>query len=405
MTQVFRLPFQDRATHPLAGATVLQLIPDLEENAAARAAIDVAAALGEVGARALIACVGGRLAGELQAKGGIFVPFPSRTKNPLVMALNTRRLARIIIAERADVVHVHSRALAWVAYGATRMTATPLVTTFRSGRQGSNPIAIRYNSVLARGEAVLADSNYAAALARELYAPAEGKIRVVYQGINCRIFAPETVTPDRVQAVRRHWKVAPHEQIVLVAAPVRHASSHKTLIEAARLLSRSGATGVKFILASGGKENSALNHGIDRAIAGEGLQGIMYRAVLDDRPAAYLAAAVVVTPATEAPGFAETAIQAQAMGTPVIAANAGDAPEVVLAPPRVAEPLRTGFLVKPFDAAALAVAIANVLCLGASAGSQLSFRARQHVEAHFSTERILAGTLDAYAVLRHGGGR
>ncbi len=399
--QVFRLPFQDRAAHPLSGASVLQVIPDLEANATARAAIDIAAALGAAGARALIACEGGRLKGELQAKGGIFVPFPSRTKNPIAMALNTRRLAHLIAAERADIVHVRSRALAWVAYGATRLTKTPLVTSFHSGCQGSNPITKRYNSGLARGDAVLADSAYAAALAGRLHAPAEGKIHVVHQGLDCRIFAPDIVTPARVQYVRRNWKVAPHEQIVLLAAQASRASGHKILIAAARLLFASGLTGVKFVLASDRKE-SVLDRDIDRAIVGEGLQGMMYRTSPYDLPAAYLAASLVVVPATGAAAFGEAAVQAQAMGTPVIAANVGAAPETVLAPPFVAESDRTGYLVKPGDAAELAVAIAHVLSLGASASGKLSLRARKHVETRFSTERVCAATLDTYVALRRG---
>lgn len=401
MTQIFRLPFQDRATHPLAGATVLQLIPDLEANSASRAAIDIAAALGEAGARALIACDGGQLTGELQAKGGVFVPFPSHTKNPLAMAANMRRLVRLIVAESAGIVHVRSRALAWVAYGATRLTKTPLVTTFHSGRHRSNPISLRYNSVLARGDAVLADFGFAADLAGKLYAPAAGKIRVVHPGFDCRIFAPDTVTPARVQAVRRHWKAAPHEQIVLLPAQASQASGHETLIEAARLLSRSGLAGVKFILASDAKEG-AFDRKIDRAIAKEGLQGVMYRTGHRDLPAAFLAASLVVLPAAGAQVFGDAAVLAQAMGTPVIAANAGAAPETVLAPPRVAESSRTGFLVKPGDAAALAVAIAHVLSLGASACGKLSSRARKHAEMRFSSERACAGTLDAYAALRCG---
>jgi glycosyltransferase involved in cell wall biosynthesis len=403
MTQVFRLPFEGGATHQLAGATVLQLIPDLEENPAARAAIDIAVALGEAGARALIACRGGRLAAELQARGGIFVPFPSYTKNPLAMALNARRLAHILAAERADMVHVRSRALGWVAYGAARMTKTPLITSFHSGRQSSNPVTMRYNSVLARGDIVLADSDYAGRLARKLHAPAAGKIRIVHQGIDCRIFAQEYVTPERVQAVRRQWNAGAHEQIVLFPAPVTHASGYKSVIEAALLLSRSGIDGVKFILAGSGKESRALNRSIDRAIAREGLQGMVSRASLGDRPAAYLAAAAVAVPAAGAQALGETVIQAQAMGTPVIAANVGAAPEMVLAPPAVAESSRTGFLVKPGDAAALALSIAKVLSLGASASGQLSERAKKHAGACFSMEQSRARTLDAYAALWRGG--
>jgi glycosyltransferase involved in cell wall biosynthesis len=404
MTRVFSLPFQDRAGHPLAGACVLQVIPGLEVNPTARAAIDIAAALEAVGARAFIACAGGRLMGELQAKGGVFVPFPSRTKNPFAMTSNTRRLARLIATENIDIVHVRSRALAWVAYGATRMTKTPLVTTFHAGCQASNPITMRYNSVLARGDLVLADSGYTAALACKLYAPAAEKIRVVHQGLDCRIFAPETVTPARVQAVRRQWRVAPHEQIVFMATPPSRDSGHKILIAAARLLSRSGLAGVKIILASDLKEG-ALDRDIDRAIATEKLQGMMYRTGPCDLPAAYLAASLVVVPATEAAAFGDAAIQAQAIGTPVVAANLGAAPEIVLAPPLAAESSRTGFLVKPGDAAALAVVIAQALNLGASASGNLSSRARKHVETHFSTEHTCGETLEAYAALRHSSQR
>jgi glycosyltransferase involved in cell wall biosynthesis len=404
MPQVFSLPFKDRAAHPLAGVTVLQIIPGLEVNPTARAAIEIAAALGAAGARALIACVGGQMMGELQAKGGVFVPFPSRTKNPLAMALNVRRLARLIAAEGADIVHVRSRALAWVAYGATRLTKTPFVTTFPSVYQGSNPIALRYNSVLARGDAVLADSSFTAALIAKLHFPAAGKIRVVHDGLDCQVFTPDAVAPARVQAARRHWKVAPDERIVLLAAQTRPGSGHKILIEAAGLLSRSGLAGVKFILAYR-DENSALDRDIDRAIATEGLQGIIYRTGPCDMPAALLAASIVVVPATEARAFGEAAVQAQAMGTPVIAANLAAAPETVLAPPMIEETSRTGFLVPPGNAAALALAIARVLSLGATASGKLSSRAKKHIETCFSAEHMCAATLEAYVDVRRGGAR
>jgi glycosyltransferase involved in cell wall biosynthesis len=405
MPQVFNLPFKSRAAHPLAGVTVLQIIPSLEVNPTARAAIEIAASLAAAGGRALVACAGGRMEGELQAKGGVFVPFPSRTKNPLAMALNVRRLARLIAAENADIVHVRSRALAWVAYGATRLTKTPFVTTFPSVHQGSNPIALRYNSVLARGDAVLADSNFTADLIAKVHLPAAGKIRVVHDGVDCHVFTPGAVAPARVQAARRHWKVAAHERIALLAAQTGPGSGHKILIEAAGLLSRSGLTGVKFILACDRGEISAVGRGIDHAIATEGLQGIMYRTGPCDMPAALLAASIVVVPATEARAFGDAAVQAQAMGTPVVAANLAAASETVLAPPMVEESARTGFLVPPGNSAALALAIARVLSLGATASGKLSSRARKHVETCFSAEHMCAATLEAYVDVRRRGAR
>jgi hypothetical protein len=65
---------------------------------------------------------------------------------------------------------------------ATRLTKTPFVATFPSVHQGCNPIALRYNSVLARGDAVLADSNFTAALIAKVHFPAAGKIRAFMMG-------------------------------------------------------------------------------------------------------------------------------------------------------------------------------------------------------------------------------
>jgi glycosyltransferase involved in cell wall biosynthesis len=399
MPPITSLPFRNRAAHPLSGVTVLQIIPSLDAVPAARAVIEIVEALEAAGARALVACEEGRLTGELQAKGGVFLPFPSRAKNPLAMALNVRRLARLIAAERVDIVHARSRALGWVAYGATRLTQTPYVTSFSSFHEGSNPISLRYNSVLARGDVVLADSSFSAQLAAKLH-KGPGRLRIVHQGLVCRAFAPGAVTPARVQAVRRQWKAAAEERIVLLPAAAGPGSGYKILIEAARLLSKSGLSGVKFILSSDAQGDSGRGRDIDRAIARAGLEGIVHRAGQGDLPAALLAASAVALPATKPSALGAAAVQAQAMGTPVVAANVGPAPEIVLAPPAVEESQRTGFLVPPNDAAALAVAIARVLNLGATAAGKLSARAREHAEKHFTVERMCAETLSAYADAR-----
>jgi len=84
----------------LAGRTVLQIIPRLDAGGAERTAVDIAQALVEVGARALVASEGGRMASELQAVGGVLIPFPAASKNPLAMIFNARRLARILFRER-----------------------------------------------------------------------------------------------------------------------------------------------------------------------------------------------------------------------------------------------------------------------------------------------------------------
>ncbi len=119
-------------------------------------------------------------------------------------------------------------------------------------------------------------------------------------------------------------------------------------------------------------------------------------------PAAFRAASVVAVPSTKPEAFGRSAVEAQAMGTPVVVSDLGAVPETVLAPPRVPAEARTGWCVPPDDAAALADALGEALALGASARDALAQRARAHVAAAFSLERMEAATLDIYRAVMAG---
>jgi glycosyltransferase involved in cell wall biosynthesis len=217
-----RTPFGHGGRHPLAGRTILQVIPELDAGGAERTAIDVAAGLADIGARALIASEGGRLVGELQAVGGTWVPFAAGTKNPVSMTINVRRLARIAHDERVDLIHARSRAPAWVALGSARALGLPFVTTFHGSYSERSVVKRLYNSVMARGDLVIANSAYTAGLIRKSYPWAEPRIRIVHRGTDLSRFAVAAVAPERVDgrsagvvgagpSAHRASRGAPHE--------------------------------------------------------------------------------------------------------------------------------------------------------------------------------------------------
>ena len=114
---------------------------------------------------------------------------------------------------------------------------------------------------------------------------------------------------------------------------------------------------------------------------------------------ALLAAAVVAVPSTEPEAFGRVAVEAQAMGVPVVVSDLGAVPETVLAPPQVAPSERTGWRFPPGDAPALAAALQEALALRPSARDALARRARLHVERHFSLASMVNETLDVYCAL------
>jgi glycosyltransferase involved in cell wall biosynthesis len=386
--------------HPLSGRTILQIIPELETGGAERTAVDIAAGLARVGARALVATEGGRLVGELQAKGGIWAPFPARSKNPAAMLWNVRRLAKLCLDEGVALLHARSRAPAWVALGTARALELPYVTTYHGSYAGRSSIKLRYNSVMARGDVVIANSQYTAGLIRSLYPDAGERIRVIHRGTDFQVFSPSAVTPERVEALRKAWRVAPHERVVLLAARLTSWKGQKVLIEAAAKLKAQGLSEVAFILAGDAQGRDSYVRDLDRLIQANGLSGIVRRVGhCADMPAAFLAASVVAVPSTEPEAFGRSAVEAQAMGAPVVVSDLGAVPETVRTPPDVPAAERTGWRVPPGDSGALANAVGAALSLGASAREAVAMRARMHVETHFSLEQMVEQTLDVYVTL------
>jgi glycosyltransferase involved in cell wall biosynthesis len=381
----------------LAGRTILQIVPRLDAGGAERTTLDVAHAVVQAGGRALVACDGGRMVSELQVLGGVWLPFPASVKNPLKMLLNVRRLARLVVAERVDIMHARSRAPAWVALGASRLVERPLVTTYHGAYGGGSALKLSYNSVMARGDAVIANSRFTADTIGELYPFARGKVKIIHRGSDLSAFSAAAVDPARVTALRLAWGVEPHERIVLLAARLTGWKGQRVLIEAAAKLRLEG---VRYILAGDPQGREGYVRELDRLIEANGLKGVVSRVGhCADMPAAFLAASVLAVPSTEPEAFGRSAVEAQAMGTPVVVSDLGAAPETVLAPPDVKPEARTGWRVPAGDADALAEALRGALTLGASAREALARRAREHVVANFSLEQMTRQTLAVYATL------
>jgi glycosyltransferase involved in cell wall biosynthesis len=254
---------------------------------------------------------------------------------------------------------------------------------------------------MARGDVVIANSHYTADLIRRTHPDqAGGRISVIHRGTDLAAFTPSAVAAARVESLRRAWNVAPHERVVLLAARLTAWKGQRVLIEAAARLRDLGLTDFAVVLAGDPQGRTAYERELDALIETRGLSGIVRRVGhCTDMPAAFRAASVVAVPSVEPEAFGRSAVEAQALGIPVVVSDLGAVPETVLAPPDVEPGQRTGWRVPPGDAVALAEALKDALSLGASARDGLARRAQAHVEANFSLDRMIEGTLNVYADL------
>jgi len=111
--------------HRLAGATILQLVPD--DDAAGGNALTIALLLQRAGARPIIAGRNGPYAEAWRSAGCEWLKLDHDSLNPLKLRRNAARLATFLARERVDIVHAYNAGAAWSA-------RRP-----RSSRSGSSP--------------------------------------------------------------------------------------------------------------------------------------------------------------------------------------------------------------------------------------------------------------------------
>jgi glycosyltransferase involved in cell wall biosynthesis len=388
-----------RKPRSLAGATILQIVPALSDDAAGHAAVDIALTLLQSGARAIIAGDGGPLAGELRAFGGEWLPMPNDTFNPLRIKSNARRLAGLIAGERIDIVHAQSAGAAWSALSATRRMPVFLMTSFPDQVAADSWPGTAFHRSLARGDRVIAPSSYVSRAMIERYKIAPERITVIPRSVDTAKFNPAAVSADRIAAMRRVWGVLPHMRVVLTAGRIAPRNGQMSTIEAARLLVGGGDRNTAFIFAGDDHGQTRYAHSLRARAHTHGIDTLCrFAGTPADMPAALAAADVVVVPALQPSSRREIA-QAQAIGRPAIATTVGVFPENLLCPPRMRDELRTGWLVRPGNVSELARAISAALALDVTAYEALGARARQFAEFAFSPQSVAEAIRGVYTSL------
>jgi glycosyltransferase involved in cell wall biosynthesis len=382
--------------HPrtLAGATILQILPALDDDAVGRGAVHVAYTLLQSGARAIIAGEGGALVSELQAFGGEWLPLARTTLNPLALRRNAQSLAHFIGMHRVDVVHAYSAAAAAGAVTATARMPVWLVGSLPDAPTSASWADRVHERALAKADRVVATSQSAASAFLRRYNIPPDRLTVIPRSVDIGGFDPASVSAGRVAAMRRAWGVQPGQRVVLV--PSGSPRDQAVAIAAARLLVERGLRGTNFVLIDDTRRHKTIN----RAARKAGVDAFVYPgAPPRDPAAAYAAAHTVVIAGKSSPPAIRQSAQAQAMARPVVTSEVGALPESVLAPPRMPDALRTGWVVRPGDPHDLARAVEVSLLLDRAAYQALAARARQFAEFMFAPRSVAAATRAVYTAL------
>lgn len=322
------------------------------------------------------------------------IDLPLNTKNPLKMAQNVTLLKNLIQKEGVNIVHARSRAPAWSTYKAAHSLKIPFITTYHAAYGSQNVLKTFYNSIMARGDRVIAISHFIQDHLLKEYKSYSwfdpSKIRLIPRGIDLHYFDPTAISPERLIHLRKNWDIPPQMRLILLPGRFTRLKGHRVVIQALSLMKHSNVMAL-FVGSIRGHEtyrDQLLQEASSLDLTGR----IQCFPPCPDIPAAYKIADIIVCPSLVPEGFGRLMAEAQAMGKPIIASHHGAATEII-------ETDRTGWLIPPNDPQALAKAFDDWLDLPQEQLDAMGKQGRTRMEASYSKEFMISKTLDVYKEL------
>jgi glycosyltransferase involved in cell wall biosynthesis len=291
------------------------------------------------------------------------------------------RFARVLRERRIDTLYLTDHPTVSWRYALFRRAGvrTLVVHDRTSGERGTSPLAARAKRALHRVRPVAADvcvgvSDFVRErLVRVGGTPPERTFRV-HNGIDLSRFDGR----HDPLALHRLLGVPEGTRVVFCSGRAQAYKGIQVVVEAAALLARAGVRDVAFAYCGDGPFAGEL-----RARAA-GLPHFHFLGRRGDVPRLLPSASAAVVPSLWAEAFGLSVVEAMAAGVPLVATRTGGIPELV-------EPGRTGLLVPPGDAPALALALRRLLD-DPALGVRMGARARAVARDRFGLDRV-AGEL------------
>lgn len=370
---------------------ILQVLPRLESGGVERGTVEITSAIKQAGMKPLVASHGGALIPHINHAGGEHITLPLDRKNPFIIRSNAWRLYRLIKQRHINIIHARSRAPAWAAYYAAKWAGIPFMTTFHGIYGLESKWKKKYNSVMVKGERVIAVSEFVRDHILATYDIDPTKIRTIPRGVDFNLFDDSKVIPGRLQELTKSWGLYDNfAPVIFCPGRISRIKGQHVLIEA---LAKLGDMPFLCIIAGTDNGHEDYCEDLKDRIRELKLESkVRMLGPTNYMTEAYTLSNLVVVPSIQAESFGRVAIEAQAMGRVVIATDHGGARETIVNN-------ETGYLVPPDDADAMAEAIKYALGREPAMVQVMAAYAKQHVRRNFSSDKMKADTIAVYREL------
>ena len=357
---------------------IAQILPNMHMGGVERCALETSAAIIKSGYKSVIISSYSKVIEELEKMGAEHISIKNLgSKNPLTLYKNINILKDLFSRYNVSVVHARSRSPAWSSYFAAKKLSIPFVTTFHGIYSSNTYINKLYNSVMTKGDKVVAVSNFTKNYILETYNIDKNKLEVIYDGIDTRKFDSKNISKQQINLYRTKYNIKKNHIIILLPSRFSKIKGHsllnKTLQKFLHLpiqciyikdkTSKSYHSTQKFII------SSELNKVISIFPKEQNME-ILYS--LCD---------IIICPSIKAESFGKSIAEAMAMKKLVISSNIGGPLETII-------DKKNGFLFQANDEESLYQVLSKVIeILGTESEKKITNNARHQIITKFDLNK------------------
>lgn len=362
--------------------TIVQMVPELNVGGVEEVVLDAARGYVARGHRSIVISNGGRLVPRLVAEGTIHHALPVHRKRLGTILALIPKVARMLRASHADVVHARSRVPAWIGYHAAHRAGVPFVTTVHGFYSPHF-----FSRIMVRGDRVIAVSRAVAEYAKASLDADPARLRLVPEGIDADRMDLGW-NPDRIAAGRRALGLRPGDAVAAIIGRITALKGHPVFLDGMAALLRE-VPDVTALVVGAAPEGRPHGEALQARAARLGIADrVVFTGARDDVPELLQLCDVVVSCSTRPESFGRTLVEAMAAGRPVVATAHGGALDIV-------DDGVTGRLVPPERPDLLARALAGILA-APDRGRAMGAAGRERVRERFTVDRMVDETLAVY---------
>ena len=366
--------------------TIAQILPALNTGGVERGVVEISKALTENNFRSIVVSSGGHFESQLRRNGAIHYKLDVHSKNPLRWVKIRNQLKVILEEEKVDLLHLCSRAPAWIAFPLGSILDIPVITSVHMRFRGTNIFKKIYNSVLTKGDAVIAISKHIEKSIKTVFPKVGHKINVIHRGVDLELFNPNNIKAGRIIAQSKTLNLRDNVPVIVMASRPAMWKGYSVLITA---LSKVKEDFQCVLIGAGDGSTKFQKILIDKIIRLKLEAKVKLLKSTRDIQAAMILGDIVVMPSLTPEPFGRVILEAQALGKIPIAFNHGGASETIING-------KTGFLAEPLKIESLAENISLALNLKAIKKEKMGDYSKKIVSKNFSHNRMCNLTLSLY---------